>query len=427
MTYTPQLGNQLHKIILNKNLDGIFVFNQNCEIQVWNEAMEQVSGLKAEYVINKNLFEVCAFMKQIDEFAFISKALQGAESLSKNRPFLFPASNTQGYFEGNYFPAINEAGETTEVICFFKDTTETSQFDENLITLTEKLRDKLNERTDQLLKANMELREEVKRRKHFGYEALLKNIELTDSIVYAKEIQQAILPPIRNMQNAFEDMFVFFKPRDIVSGDFYWFEKRDNYAYMAAVDCTGHGVPGALISILGFNALNQAVNEHHLTHPGDILEYLNTSVSNVFQATKGAVRDGMDISLVRYDISSRTLEFAGAYNPLFIVKNNGDLQKIRGDRYPIGPMNDLESKTFTNHKIKLERGDCFYIFSDGYADQFGGPQGKKMKYSIFRKLLTENYRRPMEEHGEIVEKTIRYWQGDIEQVDDMLLIGVRIE
>lgn len=427
MKQTLHYQNPLFQTLLQKNIDGVIVFDKDCRIVNWNEAMERLSGFNSEQAIGKNLFEVCTFMKQIDEFAFISRVLKGEEALSKNRPFLFPASNVQGYFEGNYFPVMNDFGQVEQVVCLFRDCTEKTLIDENLLTLTEKLRLKLLERTDQLVKANIDLKEEVRRRKRFGYEALLKNIELTDSIMYAKEIQQAILPNHSAMQAAFEDMFIFFKPRDIVSGDFYWFHKQDNFAYLAAVDCTGHGVPGALISILGYNALNQAVNEHHLTKPSDILAYLNSSVSEVFHTSKGAVRDGMDISLIRYDTTTRKLDFAGAFNPLFIVRSNGELQKIKGDRYPIGPVPGVDIKTFTNHQLQLDRGDCFYIFSDGYADQFGGDQGKKMKYSLFKNLLQQNHHRSMLDQAEIIDRNIRYWMGELEQVDDMLVIGVRVD
>jgi PAS domain S-box-containing protein len=411
--------------LIQKNLDSILVFDQNLQVCLWNETLERLSGLNSTYAIGKHLFDVCPFMKQIGELAFISKALAGEEALSKNRPFYFTASNTQGFFEGNYFPIANEFGIVEEVLCIFKDSTEVSQFDENLIHLTESLRKKLMDRTEELVKANMELKDEVKKRRRFGFDVLLKNIEMTDSILYAKEIQNAIFPPLNKMQDTFGDMLLFFKPRDIVSGDFYWYHRTDCCAYLAAVDCTGHGVPGALISILGYNALNQAINEQKLKKPGDILQYLDHSVSNVFKSTQSSVRDGMDVSLIKYNITTRTIEFAGAMNPLFIVRN-GELIKVKGDRHPIGP-SGADSKSFKNHEIKLQPKDCVYLFTDGYPDQFGGSQGKKMKYDLFKRLLMDCQKLSFSEQLNLVERTFKYWQGDLEQVDDVLVLGFRVE
>ena len=409
--------------LVQKNLDSILVFNQELRVDLWNETLEQLSGISSTFAVGKHLFDVCPFMKQIGELSYISKALSGEEALSKNRPFYFKNSNTQGYFEGNYFPVFNDFGEVEEVLCIFKDSTEVSQFDESLIHLTESLRKKLLDRTEELIKANTELKEEVKKRRRFGFEVLLKNIEMTDSIQYAKEIQHAFFPPANKMQESFGEMLLYFKPRDIVSGDFYWYHKDERFAYLAAADCTGHGVPGALISILGYNALDQAVKEQKLEHPADILNYLDQSFSNVFKSTQSSVRDGMDISLVKYDLSNSGLEFAGAMNPLFIIRE-GELIKIKGDRHPIGPSGE-ESKSFTNHEIMLQGGDCVYLFSDGYPDQFGGEQGKKMKYDLFKKLLIDCQKLNFSDQFSLVEQTFKDWKGTMEQVDDVLILGFR--
>lgn len=416
----------IESLLFSKNLDGVIVFDNHCNVLVWNSFMERISGYTSEAALGKNLFHLCPFMQHIDEFTFIERALMGEDSLSKNRPFLFPYANTSGYYEGNYFPMLDADGEVSQVLCIFKDVTEKTLIDENLLTLTEKIRVKLSERTEELVKANLALKEEVRRRKRFGYEALLRNIELTDSIIYAREIQQAILPPLKKVKESLGEMFVFFQPRDIVSGDFYWFHETAEYTYIAAVDCTGHGVPGALISIMGYNALNQAVAEKHLSHPGDILNFLNTTVTGVFESSSGAVRDGMDISLIRLSKTTYELEYAGAFNPLFIVRH-GELIRVKGNRYPIGPHIDGANRTFTNHKIQLEYGDNLYLFTDGYADQFGGPEGKKMKYNQFRDLLVENWQKDMDTQLIKVEQQLKYWKGDLEQVDDILVIGLKIQ
>jgi len=192
------------------------------------------------------------------------------------------------------------------------------------------------------------------------------------------------------------------------------------------VDCTGHGVPGALISILGYNSLNQAINDHDLVHPSDILNYLNKSVGSVFNhSERSTVRDGMDISLCCVDYTEMTLEYAGAFNPLYYF-SKGVFKKIKGNRFPIGSFKGEELKEFLNHQINIKPGDVFYIFTDGFADQFGGPKEKKFKQRQFVELLLENYDTPMHDQENMLRKTITAWQGNNEQVDDMLVIGFRI-
>lgn len=425
MLLATQTNKGLLQTLIQKNLDGVIVFDLSRKLLVWNEAMVRLSGIDTSLALGKDLFDLCPFLKDIGEQSFISRCFAGEEALSKNRPFFFPFTETRGYFEAHYFPMTDELGQVSEVLCIFKDCTEASLYDDSLVNLTESLRKKLMARTEELIKANVQLKEEVKKRRRFGFEVLLKNIEMTDSISYAKEIQNAILPPINRIKESFGDLMLFFKPRDIVSGDFYWFHRKDHLAYLAAVDCTGHGVPGALLSMLGYNALNQAVNEQKLIHPNHILAYLDKEVTEVFKSAHVSVKDGMDVSILQYNILTRSIEFAGAINPLFIIRN-GELIKIKGDRYPVGP-GISENKNFTNHEINLLPGDGVYLFTDGYADQFGGQHGKKMKYELFRKLLTKCNELSMDEQFHLIESTFRFWQGDLEQVDDVLVLGFKVE
>jgi serine phosphatase RsbU (regulator of sigma subunit) len=254
-----------------------------------------------------------------------------------------------------------------------------------------------------------------------------KNKDITDSIRYAKRLQSAILKPEEDIKDYFSDGFIFFRPKDIVSGDFYWFEKFGRLSLVAAADCTGHGVPGAFMSIIGCNLLSQAVNEYAITEPAAILNSLNKGLSKVLQqkGDKNAVMDGMDIALCVFNSDTMMLEFAGAYNPAWLVRD-GRLTELKADKFPVGAFVDNTVRIFRNQKIPVQKGDVVYLFSDGYADQFGGPEGKKFKYKPLQNLILANYQKAAEEQKRIFEQTFESWLGKLEQVDDVLLIGVRI-
>jgi len=254
-----------------------------------------------------------------------------------------------------------------------------------------------------------------------------RNKDITDSIRYAKRIQEAILPPAKFVKENLSESFILYKPKDIVSGDFYWVRKKDNYIMVAAVDCTGHGVPGAFMSIVGHNLLNKAVDEIKNTTASEVLNHINKGLSETLKQTSEdeSVKDGMDISIGLIDFKKRELLFAGAYNPLYLVRNKA-LQEIEGDNISIGAYSEDKTKIYSNHKILLEKGDCIYLFSDGFADQFGGPSGKKFKYNNFKSLLVEVSDRSMEEQRMIMNGRFESWKGSLEQVDDIMVIGIRI-
>lgn len=254
-----------------------------------------------------------------------------------------------------------------------------------------------------------------------------KNKEITDSIKYAKHLQLAILPPDSQVKKLLPESFILYKPKDIVSGDFYWIEEWGTQTLVAAADCTGHGVPGAFMSIVGNNLLQQAVFNFGLSKPFLILNNVNKSISRMLHQSEetSTVKDGMDIALISIDKENNKLEYAGAFNPLWIVRNN-KLIEIKADKHPVGEFLGEELKPFTQNEFVTQKGDVLYIFTDGYADQFGGPKGKKFKYKQFQELLLANYNKPMDEQKIILEKTIISWQGNLEQIDDILVIGIRI-
>ena len=254
-----------------------------------------------------------------------------------------------------------------------------------------------------------------------------KNKDITDSINYAQGIQEATLTDISELKKILPDSFVLFKPKDIVSGDFYWFAQKDDEVLVAAADCTGHGVPGALMSMLGNSFLNEIINEKNILTPSDILFELRLRVIKTLnrQGNAGEKFDGMDIALYKINTKDLSLEYAGAYNPLWVINKTG-LTEIKGNKFPIGKMEGRDQNTFTNHKLQLNKNDAVYVFTDGYADQFGGDFGKKFKYKNLSQILLSNTEVPMAKQKEMLNNTIENWKGSYEQIDDILIIGVRV-
>ncbi|MBN8695222.1 MAG: tetratricopeptide repeat protein [Bacteroidetes bacterium] len=262
---------------------------------------------------------------------------------------------------------------------------------------------------------------------HRNNEITQQKKEITDSINYAKRIQESILPPQDHWKKILPNSFIFYRPKDIVSGDFYWIEQRKNTVCFAAVDCTGHGVPGALMSVVGFNLLTQAVNEVGLTKPSDILQHLDAGVTKTLRQSENSkgVKDGMDLSLCSIDLNTNELQYAGAFNSLYYVSDN-QLHEIKADKFPIGVNLDGVVDNYTNHTVQLKKGDCVYLFSDGYADQFGGPRGKKFKYNQLKEMFLTLSSKDLDDQKKEIEKVFDSWKGELEQVDDVVIIGVRI-
>ena len=268
-------------------------------------------------------------------------------------------------------------------------------------------------------KAEVEQQKEVLELAHDELEE--KNQEIMDSIVYAKRIQSAILPPLKLVKKYLQESFILYKPKDVVAGDFYWMENKDGKVLFAAADCTGHGVPGAMVSVVCNNGLNRSVREHGLTIPGEILDKTREIVVNEFEKSEEDVKDGMDIALC--SIEGMKLQYAGAYNPLWIIRN-GEVLETKANKQPIGQFEKPEP--YTTHNFDLEKGDAIYIFSDGYIDQFGGEKEKKFKAKAFRELLLSIQDKAMEEQKKSIDEAFETWKGDLEQIDDVCVIGVRI-
>lgn len=262
---------------------------------------------------------------------------------------------------------------------------------------------------------------EIERQKN---EIVAQKQEIMDSIHYAQRIQSAILPSENVVKKVLPENFIMFLPRDIVSGDFYWMTQRDELSIFAAADCTGHGVPGAFMSMLGVSFLNEIISKYGRLEASEMLNHLRELIMMTLSQKESESKDGMDIALCILNNKTKELQFAGAFNPLFLIRN-GELIEIKGDRMPIGIYGGME-KDFTNHKMQVRKGDCLYIFSDGFPDQIGGEKGKKYLSKKFKQFLVENHALPMKEQHKVLHDRITEWMGNYQQVDDILLIGIRI-
>jgi len=286
------------------------------------------------------------------------------------------------------------------------------QANKELKNLNATLEQKVEERTKQLL----EEKETVEN----------QNKEITESINYAKRIQASILPSLHKIREKLPDSFIYYAPKDIVSGDFYWYDSSRNKAFFAVIDCTGHGVPGAFMSIIGYTQLNEIVSDQKITDPGVILKELDKRVRialNQNSAADFSSKDGMELGLIAVNFEQQKIEFAGAMRPLYFVKDD-DLHIVKGDKYSIGG-ESRHKKSFKTHRIGFERGDCFYLFSDGYPDQFGGPRGKKFMTKNVGEMVKSMAHLPMKDQGNIVKNAMLNWMRDDEQVDDILIAGIK--
>ncbi|MFW5777939.1 MAG: SpoIIE family protein phosphatase [Bacteroidota bacterium] len=313
------------------------------------------------------------------------------------------------------------------------------------------------------LKANIELEtknKQIQLTSEKLREAFVKiedqNYRITQSISYAREIQRALFPPLENINHFIKDSFIFFKPVDMVSGDFYWFRDSGNFAekkstlvlqnheggfngfsnngsaleiqgekfLVSAVDCTGHGVPGAFMSMIGYNLLD-SITQTGTTHPDRILSKMHQGVRKILKQDEGTNQDGMDISLCVINPATKTLDFSGANNPLIYVQND-KVSVIKGDRFSIGGIQKEKHRTFASHRINFEQPTAFYILTDGFTDQFGGEKGRKFLLRNFQRLIQKIHAKPMVEQKMILEKEFAHWKGDEDQIDDVLVIGFKL-
>ena len=358
--------------------------------------------------LSKGVFPKHSIEAKSDEIGEMTNALNRVISgLEGTKDFAISVG--AGQFEAQYEPLSEEDSLGLTLMKMRDDLAENERM----------LEQKVKERTAEVVEKQKEVELQNEKISEL-YE------EVTDSIKYAKGLQEAILPPDEFVKEAMPDSFILYKPKDIVSGDFYWIEKKNDKVYFAAVDCTGHGVPGAFMSIVGYNALNEALRTND--DPGSILDALNKGISKTLHnnAMGGSTtKDGMDLALCSYDSKTKTLEYAGAYNPLYLIRD-GEVNQLKADKFAIGGYYEDASKKYTNHVIQLQEKDYIYIFSDGYADQFGGPKGKKFMYKRFRDYLLSLNGKSMPAQRDFLNNTLEHWKGPLEQIDDILVIGMHV-
>lgn len=386
----------------------ILVFGVVIAILVSRSIVKPITALKrtllylGKGIYPKGTMEVTP--DEIGDMAFAVNRL--VDGLRKTREF--SAQVGKGNFEVTYSP-LSEDDELGFALLKMRD---------DLAQNERQLERKVEERTNEVVRQ----KEEIERQRNRVTE-LYK--DLTDSINYAKRLQQTILPRKENILEMFPDSFVFYRPRDIVSGDFYWFKQAGSKKMFAAVDCTGHGVPGAFMSLVGHNVLNQVTKV--FTRPSQILDNLNRLSAQALQSESNGnshLNDGMDLAIVVLDPQAMKLEYSGAYNPLYVIRE-GELIQLDPDKFSIGSFHSGE-KQYTNRSFDLQKGDAVYAFTDGYVDQFGGEKGKKFLKKRFRELLLEIHALPMEQQEQKLHETLVTWKKGHEQVDDILVIGIRV-
>lgn len=360
---------------------------------------------------------------QPGEYTFMLKAMNN-DGIWNETPVTFKFTVLPPWYRTWWFYTI--CGIIVLASVYFYNSYKTKKLTQDKIKLEKEVQLRTRELREEKEKVELVNKEVIEQKAIIEH----KNSEITDSIRYAKDIQQALLPSKTILQKDIPDSFVLYMPKDIVSGDFYWFAKRDGKSFFASCDCTGHGVPGAFMSIVGNSLLNEIVAEQNIFQPASILNHLDSGVKTALNHNKGEQerRDGMDIALCAVNLETHILEYAGANRPLWIFRKDceGECEIVKPDKFAIGGI-DLEQKhPFTHHEIQLYPGDVLYTFSDGYADQFGGDRGKKMMVGNLQKLLAKIYSKPMDEQQEILTKHFHDWKGEHEQIDDVLVIGVRV-
>lgn len=351
-----------------------------------NPVIEQITGKQPAEYLNKKVRETDLDTTILDTWLSIVEQVNSTnDKVSKEMDF--PTSEGQKIMQVNAIPEYDEQDNIESVLVVSHDITE---------------------------------------RKLIELEIQNKNKKINDSINYAKRIQNAILPNTKLINKALPDSFILYKPRDVVSGDFPWFVQIKDDIFIAAVDCTGHGVPGALLSLIGYFLLNDIVRSRKITEPGKILDLLDEGVTQTLRQDQddSATKDGMDIALCRINTQTCEVEYAGAHRPLYFMKG-GMMDEIKGNKFPIGGGIFKNQTNFTTHKIQLAKGDSFYFSSDGFPDQFGGAEVRKFGPKKTREIVEQVHKLPMQQALEVFDREWEAWKGDHKQTDDVLLIGIK--
>lgn len=410
-------------IVASKTDNIVVISDAQGEIEWVNESFEKTYGYSMDEFkknFGTNLIKTSSNSK-------ISELIQTAVSEKHSAEYISQSSSKSGaplWFQTTLTPILDIDDNIIKIITIDSDITKIKEAEQAIIKQSEEITAQ-NTNLKFLIEELESQKQEIKMHKDLIED---KNKFITDSINYAQLIQESILPSHSLLEFAFPDSFILYKPKDIVSGDFFWFDKAGDELFFAVVDCTGHGVPGAFMSIVGYNLLNQALFEYKFTQPAEILNFLTIELSNKFRSalnTKISLRDGMELSLCCINSENNMMKFAGAFSSLYLIRNN-ELIIIKGDSQAIEIAPQTEPKPFTNHELKLNTGDCLYLFSDGFVDQTGGPKGKKFQTAMLKETLLKIHDLPMKEQKLKLESVFENWKGNNKQRDDVTILGLKI-
>lgn len=410
-------------IVASKTDNIVIIADAQGEIEWVNESFEKTYGYNlAEFkkLFGSNLIKTSSNSQINDYIQNAIREKHSAEYLSESNSKI----GKKLWFQTTLTPILDIDDNIIKIVTIDSDISKIKEAEQAIIKQNEEINAQ-NTNLKFLINELENQKQEIKMHKELIED---KNKFITDSINYAQLIQESILPSHSLLEFAFPDSFILYKPKDIVSGDFFWFDKAGDELYFAVVDCTGHGVPGAFMSIVGFNLLNQALFEYKFTQPSEILNFLTIELRNKFRSalnTKINLRDGMELSLCCLNTETNVLKFAGAFSSLYLIRNN-ELIIIKGDSQAIEIAPQAEPKPYTNHELKLNKNDCLYLFSDGFVDQTGGPKSKKFQTAMLKETLLKIHGLPMKEQKLKLEYIFENWKGNHKQRDDVTILGLRI-
>lgn len=428
LTYTNIPDNIL--AIVNSNIAEVYYYKNDFELAQEYNKLGLKYALKSDYlqiiVASFTLSaEIYLKRKQVKEAIIkLKKALKLlATGESKEQEFQVYELLSKAYSQkedwSNAYLFLNKHNQLRNRVIEDNNTQKINkiEFDYQYKSITTEAKE-IKEKNELLTKAFSQIEKQSK-------EIAAKNKSITDSIHYAKRIQFAILPEEKKTRTYLKDYFVYYQPKDIVSGDFYWIEKVKDEIIFSVIDCTGHGVPGAFVSLIAYNALNKVVLEKQITEPAAIINEMNIIVTELFKSSGEKIRDGMDMGICTWNTKKNTLQFAGAFNSLFVFSKQ-ELKEIKGNRESVGASIYLQRKEFINHQVNINKGDIVYLSSDGFPDQFGGEKGRKLKWKGLKEFLGNLGAFPIEEQKQMVDNFFMNWKNELEQLDDVCMIGVKI-
>lgn len=417
---------QMLSQVASETINGVLIHDKDGRIEWMNQAFTDITGYTLEQVQGK---EPWSFLSGPDTdeklIALTYDSIKHKKAFSSEN-ILYGLDGKKVWVATNFTPILDSKGEISRIISIGTDITHMKEAERQQKDAMSALEKQFSERTTLLEAANKKLMSEISERERVSTVLDQNKEDLATSLDYALKIQETILPSQKELTKAFADAFVMSRPYNVVSGDFHWFHKTESLTILAAIDCTGHGVPGSLMSMIGYQLLNQIIITDEVTEPGLALKELNIALQRVLkQDGEHEVTDGMDMGLAVIDNATNELTFAGAFNVLYHLSGKG-VNAVSGSRYSIGGQYDDSERSYESHLIKLKPGDLIYMGTDGFADQFGGPQGKKYMKRKYMQFLEGLADVPFSEHAERIEKEFDDWKGPLAQVDDILIIGLKI-